>query len=653
MNFNVGLTALRTSQFAIQNVSHNLANVETEGYHRQRVDLHTVRDLVNSSDPGRGVAISGISRYRSFLTEAALTGSIADSERIGQSLQIETRIERLLAPGEGSAQDALAQMFDEFTRLSANPEESSLRESILTQGTLLSNELRDIANEFIGLQAEIQQQLDLEIDGLNEDLASLNEIQARIRINRNTLSRNNDLDERDRIINRIAERIDIERFEYVQDQLGASIAGSSIAIDDGGVELESIFEEDGQLALQIKGSEGRGIVPNGGRIAALLDAHNTLVTNYESEINNFATELIQAFDQAHAVGVGPSGGFGRIQSTRIGTSVTDPLNTAFELPMQNGDLSIGVIDSNGNRTTTRIAIDPELDSLSDVANRITAIDNLNATVDPESGVLTISANNGYQFDFTGQVDTVPDLTSWNSTAIPSVQGIFTGNVNEEYTLTMLDSGTVGKTVPLEMELRNASGQLIKQFDIGEGYVAGDEIELTEGLTIAIPVGDVVLGESVEIKATANADTANLLSAVGLNSFFSGTSALDIGISDQLLEDPGRLATAKSAQAGDTGNLQQLISLRTERTFGDGDKTFEGYFEELNTNIGFQIQTSSNIQVGIQTLRTQYEQELASISGVDVNEELVRLTQHQKTYEAAVQVVRTMESMLDELFQLVR
>ena len=53
------------------------------------------------------------------------------------------------------------------------------------------------------------------------------------------------------------------------------------------------------------------------------------------------------------------------------------------------------------------------------------------------------------------------------------------------------------------------------------------------------------------------------------------------------------------------------------------------------------------------LKFQYASERDSVSGVDVNEELINLTQYQKTYEAAVQVVRSMESMLDELFQMIR
>ncbi|MFT7631128.1 MAG: flagellar hook-associated protein 1 FlgK [Mariniblastus sp.] len=121
----------------------------------------------------------------------------------------------------------------------------------------------------------------------------------------------------------------------------------------------------------------------------------------------------------------------------------------------------------------------------------------------------------------------------------------------------------------------------------------------------------------------------------------------------MLEDPDKFATSKSGDIGDTRNLSNLIELRNRQALGDGRQTFDDYLGDTSAEIGFLVQSSTMVQISVSELNFQYQAERDSISGVDVNEELVNLTQHQKSYEAAVQVIRTMEQMLDELFQMVR
>lgn len=151
---------------------------------------------------------------------------------------------------------------------------------------------------------------------------------------------------------------------------------------------------------------------------------------------------------------------------------------------------------------------------------------------------------------------------------------------------------------------------------------------------------------------ANPDTSGILSAVGLNTFFSGNDARSIDLDARVKGNPDAIATSQSGDLADTDNLKGLIEMRNQFVAGEGT-TFENYLGELNSEIGFRVQASISVQGSLSDLKFQYATERDSVSGVDVNEELINLTQYQKTYEAAVQVVRSMEAMLDELFQMVR
>ena len=375
---------------------------------------------------------------------------------------------------------------------------------------------------------------------------------------------------------------------------------------------------------------------------------------YSEKLEIFTQQLIQKVDQAHATGVGLDGPFKILRSSRNPENTTVPLNeSGLPFSIENGELYISISDPSGERKLHSVAIDPSVDSLDDLAAKISAIENVQAVIDPQSGQLTVIAQPGYGFDFAGQVESNPDLGSFTGTSVPTISGDYTGAENQAYTITALGSGEIGKTPGLLAQVTDANGQVIKEINIGEGYEAGSEIDLVHGVKVSFAAGDINLDDSIETVLVANPDTANILSALGLNSFFDGKDSTDIEVKQAIVDDPDRLATSVSGDIGDTKNLARLISLRSKNTLGGGRQTFDDFLADTSSEIGFLVQSSISIQESVSELNFRYKSERDSISGVDVNEELVNLTQHQKSYEAAVQVVRTMESMLDELFQLVR
>ena len=79
------------------------------------------------------------------------------------------------------------------------------------------------------------------------------------------------------------------------------------------------------------------------------------------------------------------------------------------------------------------------------------------------------------------------------------------------------------------------GKLIDTLNIGSGYAAGDELDLGNGIEIAVGAGDLNDGDNFAVDAYANTDTSGLLATVGMNTFFTGTSATDIAVSSELAD----------------------------------------------------------------------------------------------------------------------
>ena len=195
--------------------------------------------------------------------------------------------------------------------------------------------------------------------------------------------------------------------------------------------------------------------------------------------------------------------------------------------------------------------------------------------------------------------------------------------------------------------------MIEELNIGEGYEAGSGLKLSDGATVSFGVGDVVAGDSFDTLLVANPDTSGFLSATGLNNFFQGDGSSNIAVKTSIADNPNTIATSRSGDIGDTRNIEGLVGLRNQLFLGDDSLTFDDFLAETNSEIGLRVQSAISIQVSVSELNSQYQSARDSVSGVDLNEELVNLTKHQKSYEAAIQVVRTIESMFDELFQIIR
>ncbi|MDB4368892.1 hypothetical protein N9Z58_02035, partial [bacterium] len=511
--------------------------------------------------------------------------------------------------------------------------------------------IRETSNQFVDIKNGVKQQIQLEVDTLNLEIEQLVGLQNQINATLDDRVPNDLLDKRDRLVNQIAERVDVQRFEFVQNNMGLGLAGSTVNIGMTPIRFETVTDASGDIQIQLEGGD-RPVEFAGGRIAALLDVHNNMIGGFAGQVDTFAAELISQMDQLHAVGIGIDGPFKTLHGTRAVSDVDLPLDESAVFPIEAGELFVTITSPSGERQTTGISIDPATDSLRDVATKITTINNVQAVVDANTGKMSVIAQPGYHFDFTGRLENTPDLAGVAGTAIPSVVGDYTGDQNQTYTITAIGTGEIGKTAGLKVQVTDASGTVIDEIDVGDGYAAGDPLELGQGVSLELGVGDLVAGDNFEVVMVSNSDTAGILSAVGLNTFFSGNDAQSIDLDSRIKGNPDAIATSQSGDLADTDNLKGFIEMRNQFVNGKG-ATFENYLGELNSEIGFRVQASISVQSSLSDLKFQYASERDSVSGVDVNEELINLTQYQKTYEAAVQVVRSMEAMLDELFQMIR
>jgi flagellar hook-associated protein FlgK len=652
-NFSLGLSALRTSQYALGVVSNNIANANTDGYHRRNVHLEELLpNELNGFRIGNGVSINYIERVRDQVTEASLTNVISDSSNVDQLLRLERQIEAAFLNGNASIGGELDQFFAEITKLTSAPDEPAQRAAVIESAQRLAGIIRQAADSLAELKSAIQFQVEQEMDTLNAKMKVLNDLSVEIqKLTAQGKQPNTEMDQRDELLNEIAELVGVSRRDHLAGELNLRIGHHSIQ-QGGSVNQFSLTElSTGELAVLLDDSD-RPVDLESGRIVALLEVYNSTVPTYASKLDELANGLMQKIDSIHATGIGTDGSFQHLVGTRAVDLIDRPLaesGTAFAI--EPGELTVTIVDGDVLRTEF-ITIDPTSESLEDVAAKLSGIDGLFASINPNTNQLQLSAAQGLSFDFSGRVETHPRLDSFAGSSVPTFGGTYTGSANEQLTFQIVGTGEVGISENLYVDVYAEQGFLKQRIEIGRGYEAGTPIEIGDGVQLSLARGSVTDGDQFTTRVTAQADETGMLAALGLNSFFRGINAHTMHVDASVLESHGRFAAGKSGDAADTENLFRFADLEYDGTL-PGNLTFAQYTNEINTEIGFQINSHTALSNSLDALHLRLEQDRDAYSGVDLNEEMVYLQQFQKSYEAAVRVIQTMDDMLSELFNIIR
>jgi flagellar hook-associated protein 1 FlgK len=234
-----------------------------------------------------------------------------------------------------------------------------------------------------------------------------------------------------------------------------------------------------------------------------------------------------------------------------------------------------------------------------------------------------------------------------------ISGAYTGDTNDRYTFVPTMDGTVGTTNGLKILVLDSTGAQVAALDVGVGYVPGDEIEVLNGVRLELSYGTLSATDHdvFELDVTADSDTADLLSALGLNGLFTGYDAGSIGVRADIITDPILLAGSQSGAPGDGTNLLALLEL-DDQTVGElGQITIGQYYSDIISGVGLQIGSTESALDAELFLLQSLEARRDQISGVNVDEEMVNLITSEQAFNAASQFLRVTAELSEELMSI--
>ncbi|MBL8816293.1 MAG: flagellar hook-associated protein FlgK [Planctomyces sp.] len=653
--FDIGLSALRAHQQTLSTLGNNIANAATPGYHRQRVELVNRPPLTSDSNHiGTGVDVNRISRMRDSAIETALLRNNSLSSYSSQHLHITKQIESLMTPGESSIHANLSEFFNRLEKISNAPQDLTVRREFLTSAAELAQSFNNMEQSLQTLNQDFRGDLDAGVDEVNRILTDIADLNRGIFEARALGKEPNDiLDRRDRLMTELAEWVDVEQDTSETGREFIVVGGGASAIGQRPVEFQLTELSNGRLVLS-QGSLRNEIPLSGGRLKALLDARNELVPAAVDRVNELAMQVIRATDQQHAMGMTDRGPFNVLLGQRQVSDTSVALaQTGTVFPIETGDVYVTITDAQtGGRRTERVHIDVTTDSLEDIAARFDALDGLTASVDMSRRTLNFAAEAFHAFDFAGRPDNTPDVSLMSGTSQPLFSGTYAGGVNDEWTISFSGAGTIGLTGGLTATIRNAAGQVIATKNVGAGYEAGTSFLVKDGVSLEFGAGTVQATDQVSLFVTSNSDETGMLSALGLNSLFEGRDVASLQVRADIFQQPQNLATTLTGVPGDSGNVAKMASLRDLRLDIIGGRTFVEEMADVTADFGLEVQTAESTSVQLESYRQRLEADRAAISGVDINEEMLKMMEVERAYQAAARYITTVDATLEELFRII-
>ena len=282
----MGRNAINAFRLGMQTVGHNISNMNTEGYSRQRAVFSTAvpEDIPNIGQLGQGMNITAIERIRDefldfqFRDEQATLGYWTKINDLYDSIQ-----NYISEPASSGIRAAMDTFFTNMQTLQQTPEDTSARQALVTSANSLGLMLGNLISNFNNYNESINLELKQAVDEANSMLHDMAHINLKI-ANAEALGQNaNDLyDQRDLLIDKLSQMMDISYNE---------------PLERDGIKGEFFLSVNGKVLVQ-------------GTKVRELAAHAFMWDNqvyYDVQVTDNEFNIVSNIDVADALATGPEG----------------------------------------------------------------------------------------------------------------------------------------------------------------------------------------------------------------------------------------------------------------------------------------------------------------------------------------------------------
>jgi flagellar hook-associated protein 1 len=617
-----GVSGLLAFQRALDTTSHNISNVNTDGYSRQRVLIGTrPAQAYGNGYVGQGANVRTTQRVYDDFVAAQTRASSSSLEHLDVYASNAERLNNMFGDSANGLSPTLQRFVNAFQAVANAPTSIPARQVLLSEANTLEQRLQFFDSRLDEIGNEINSRIKgevAEVNSLAEGIARLNnEITSGI-ARTGGQPPNDLLDERDRLLDELSQRISVNAVRQDGGTINVFVgSGQPLVLGADVNQLTTVQDpfDSTQLAvaLQTPGSTvdiSRSI--SGGALGGLLDFRREQLDPAKNALGRFAVALSDVVNSQHHEGIDLSGALGGDFFAVGSAEVLDNgLNT--------GTGTVSATRANVGALTGRDYV------LEMTGGGWQLRDSLSGVAVPMTGTGTAAdpfVADGIEIEVGGTADV------GDTFLIRPTRGAITN-----MSVLISDPSRVAAAAPIRTAAAGANS--------GSGKISAGEVLDSTNAQLRAPV-------------TIQFLTANTYSINGAGSFaYTDGGNIDI--------NGWRVQISGSAQVGDTFTV-------SDNTAGTGDNrnalllsdalkapVLNGGTTSLGSAVGEFVGgigvATRQAQVNRDAQNVVYEESLASkeaVSGVNLDEEAANLLKYQQAYQAAAQLIRVADTMFQTL-----
>lgn len=622
----VGQSALNAAQTGLVTTGHNIANVNTPGYHRQVVvQSAAAGQNIGVGFIGKGTEVSTVQRvYNEFLQNQVLTSQTSKAAVDSYYAQIK-QIDNLLADPTSGVSSALQDFFEGVQDVASNPGSLASRQTMLSTAQAMAARFNSVGTRLEEMRQGINTQIYTSVSAINnyaDQIARLNDAIEKAQGTAGETKPANDLlDQRDQVISELSKEIKVTVVKQGNSYNVFMGSGQALTVGTQVFRLQPANSPTDPSRLQVAyvANNTTTLLSDssltGGRLGGLLDFRANSLDAAQNALGRVATGLAMTFNAQHQLGQTMNNTLGGAFFSSSSPEVNASANNTGT-----GDIDANIVD--GSQLTTsnyrlqRVGTNFVITRLSDnTTDTFAMAGGLPRTFD------------GIRFTTTSAL---ADFADGDDFLIKPTAGGATG-----FGVALTDVRNIAAAAPIRTGLGtgNTGNATISAGSVGATYPS---TPLGAAVTLTYSGGNLSATPAVAgfPQAYSNGGTIT----------FNGIS---FSISGTPLDGDTFTISPNTGGVGDNRNALLLGDLQTTNALEGGDLSYQTAYTHMVSQIGNktrELDVSGKAEAKLLAAAIEAEQ---SESGVNLDEEAANLMRYQQAYQAAAKVMQT----ASELFKL--
>lgn len=300
---NTAKSGMNVSQVAIQTTSHNISNINTPGYSRQRVNqsasspysMPGKNSNFGAGQIGTGAQIDDVTRIRNSFYDYQYRSESHQYGSTSVKYEYFKNIEGIFnEPSDTAISSSLNSFFNSWSELSKDPQSSGVKSVVIENGKYLSNSINSAFKRLESLEEGLDKQSEYIMDEVNSMLSQLDKLEKNIKIIQGSGKSPNDfLDQRDQLLDNLSFKLNINDKDVKATLKKAYDANGKVTLDDltkSGVKISG--ELEGTLSMKQEINKYKG---------GLKQLANTITSN----VNKAAGQEIFKAKDGELISINP------------------------------------------------------------------------------------------------------------------------------------------------------------------------------------------------------------------------------------------------------------------------------------------------------------------------------------------------------------